>query len=136
MWNGYSFLNVFYILALLCFKNSAFNLPMNRVSCLNTKLHLQMGCDYFVSKSLRIYYTNEPFYSVIEFSKECCKYNDDGRIPGFLLTRPLIIYTNNSYILDSFENKYGKLIEERIQNDTQTLDNVTKIIKTELLLEK
>jgi len=94
-----------------------------------------MECDYFVSKSLRIYYANEPFYSVIEFSKECCNYNAN-RVSPFLLTRPLIIYTNNTYTLDSFENKYGKLIEEQIKNDTQTLDNVTKIIKIELLLEK
>jgi hypothetical protein len=54
----------------------------------------------------------------------------------FLLTRPIIIYVNNSYTSNNLEKKYSNIIEERIHNDTQTFDNVTKIIKLELLLEK
>jgi hypothetical protein len=105
----------------------------------NNKLDINMACkcDYFVSKSLRIYYKDPPFYSVMEFSTECCKYNDNNMKPNnLILPRPIIVYTNNSYTLPSLEKKYGKMIQKRVSNDTQTIDNVTKIIKIELLLEK
>jgi hypothetical protein len=113
-------------------------MPINKIAHANNKLDLNMvcTCDYFVSKSLRIYYKDPPFYSVIEFSTECCKYNDNNMKPNLLLPRPIIVYTNNSYTLPSLEKKYGKMIQEKVSNDTQTIDNVTKILKLELLLEK
>jgi hypothetical protein len=109
---------------------NAFKTPIKNIS---NKLELQMTSDHFVSKSLRIYYTEYPFYSVIEFSKEDFSYNEDSQ---FLLPRPIIVYINDSYTSNSLEKRYSNMIQERLHNDTQTFDNVRQILKIELLLEK
>ena len=153
MWNGYSFLNVFYILALLCFKNSAFNLPINRLSCNNNNnnnnnniLGLKMGCDYYIFKILRIYYINEPFCSDIILSREngYYYYYGDEDHPDYqidhedyvsrqleLSMRPILVYTNNSYLSENLKNKYSKIIEETIENDSQNTKNIIKVVKVE-----
>lgn len=123
--------------SILCYLFLALpTLAFHITKTLYVKPKLQMTCDFFVSKSLRIYYTHYPFYSVIEIFTECCKYNENNVKPNLLLPRPILIYTNNSFTSQNLEKKYSKIIQEKLLNDTLTFHNVTKILKLEIILDK
>jgi hypothetical protein len=115
--------------------NNSFKLPVSR-SIYKPLNYIKMSCDFYVYKKLRIYYNDEPFHSDIEISYECCKYTDNNQEKRILLMKPIIMYINNSYTSVSLENKYSKIIEEKINNDMRTFNNVTKIIKYEQRIEK
>ena len=50
--------------------------------------------------------------------------------------KPIIIYSNNTFNKSSFENKYKKIIEDKLDLLNKTLNDVNKIIKIENRYER
>jgi hypothetical protein len=84
-----------------------------------------MGCDYYISKDLHIYYgTNKFDYYIIELSRDksyyyydydedeenyeqkVTEYKNNCLIPNM---NPITIYNNNCFMDDKFESKYIKI---------------------------
>jgi len=122
-----------------------------------------MGCDFYINTYLEIqhikgtsYYdlkTKRGYYWDIEF--DACDSDDDENdyynskeyknlyenMKKFCLTprKPLVIYSNNSFINQKFENKYLPIIQDKINRkkiqentcykDTGTFTNINQIIK-------
>ena len=113
-----------------------------------SKHKLNMGCDYYIDKDLDIYNHNGIIISYINLQHERGYYSfisaldedEDGYDTEFLQYKedilkpsmePIIIYSNNSFNKLSFETKYKKIIENELNLFNKTLNDVSKIIKTE-----
>ena len=107
-----------------------------------------MGCDYYIDKNLDIYDYNETLISYINLEHEKCYYwfsstldeDEDGyetKLSKYIEEilqpnmKPIVIYSNNTFHKLSFENKYKKIIEEQIKLFDKTLNDISKIVKTE-----
>lgn len=107
-------------------------------------LILNMGCDYYIDKSLYIYDYNDKTLSYITLEESrgyYSYYKDEDETdydyesyktkmlePSF---KPIIIYVNNSFTKLCFEKKYEKLINYELKICNKTWDDIDKIIKKE-----
>ena len=109
---------------------------------------LNMACDYYIDKNLEIYDYNDKeisyinvehergyywFVSLLDededgYDAELAQYIKDTLEPHM---KPIVIYSNNTFNKLSCENKYKKIIEDNIKFFNMTLNDVSKIIKTE-----
>jgi len=109
-----------------------------------------MGCDYYIVKSLNIYY-NDTDYLVIELQRERGYYyfdydedEDDyeDKVKEYITKcitpqmKPIIIYMNEHFNKESFELKYKNIIENEINNAGKKWCEITKIIKVEERYER
>jgi len=119
----------------------------------NYRHKLNMGCDYYIDKNLDIYDYNDELISFINlehergyywftslldededgYDEELTRYIKDTLEPSM---KPIVIYNNNTFNKLSFENKYKKIIEDNIKLFNKTLNDVSKIIKTENRYER
>lgn len=114
---------------------------------------LNMGCDYYIDKDLRIYdYNNREFsYINLEHTKGYYWFgssfdeDDDRHEKEFEIYKkqvleprmnPIVIYSNNTFHKLSFEDKYKKIIEAEIKMFNKTLNDVNKIVKIENRYER
>jgi len=138
-------------LLLLFFMNfcKSFSLNINNRFFSRYKLKLNMGCDYYIDKSLYILDYNDKILSFIELEKNRGYYwydkDEDEPDYDFELYKkyilepsfePIIIYTNNSFINLSFEKKYEKLIDYELKICNKKWDDVNKVIKKEERYER
>ena len=107
-----------------------------------------MGCDYYVIKSLIIYYDNI-FYKCVTFEKNECYYNfetengymnkeDFNSYKKQCLTsdKDDIIYINNKFNDPLFETLYKKYIDNELNINFIPWNRVTKILKGEYRYER
>ena len=140
---------------LICFINlcNSFTKQINKKYCPNfisrqCSYKLNMGCDYYIDKDLCIYdFNNEIlsrinlekikayfwFFSVLDqdddgYDIEHAEYIEKTLEPSM---EPIAIYSNNTFIKLSFENKYKEMIEDELNIFNKTLNDVNKIIKIE-----
>lgn len=119
----------------------------------NYKNKINMGCDYYIDKDLLIYDYNNVAFSYINldrqkgyywfvsildedeegYEEEYIKYKENKLEPYM---KPLIIYSNNTFVKVSFEDKYKKIIECELNIYKKTWDDVDKIIKVENRYER
>jgi hypothetical protein len=119
----------------------------------DSKNKLNMGCDYYIDKNLDLYDYNDTMFSFINLEHERCYYllnslfdeDEDGydtQLAQYIKetlepnTKPIVIFSNNTFHKLSFEHKYKKIIEDRIQLFNKTLNDVSKILKTENRYER
>jgi len=114
------------------------------------KLHkINMGCDFYIDKDLHIYDNNDKIFSYINLDHKKGYYwfisvldeDENGHeteLEEYIKKElessmePIIIYSNNSFIKLSFEDKYKKIIEYELNLSNKTFDDVSKIIKEEI----
>jgi hypothetical protein len=109
-----------------------------------------MGCDYYIFKILKIYYSKNDFLE-IELGKIRGYYDDsesgwdedansdddDETFKNYLkyiLTpkmKPITIYDSNGFCKSSFESKYKIHVENEIIKNGKKWSDITKIIKVE-----
>ena len=119
----------------------------------NYKHKINMGCDYYIDKDLHIYDYNNIIFSYINLDKKKRYYwfvsildeDEDGYEEEYIkykenilepCMKPLLIYSNNTFIKVSFENKYKKIIENDLNIYNKTWNDVDKIIKIENRYER
>jgi hypothetical protein len=112
-----------------------------------------MGCDYYIDINLDIYNFNDKLISYINLEHEKGYFwfssildeDADGfeeeyaqYIKAILEQRmdPIVIYKNNAFLKLSFDNKYKTIIENHIKFYNMTLNDISKIIKTENRYER
>jgi len=109
-----------------------------------------MGCDYYILKVLRIYYT-ETDYLDVELTRERGYYyyqfdedeehyeNKVSEYINDILTpkmKPIMLYENNNFIQLSFETKYKTIIDNEINKNNMIWDHIHKIVKVEERYER
>jgi hypothetical protein len=109
-----------------------------------------MGCDYYIVKSLHIYYNDNDYFE-IELDRERGYYHDmydedqedyDEKINEYIkhiLTpkvKPIIIYNNNCFSKSLLEMKYKSLVETEINKYNKKWNEIIKIIKIESRYER
>jgi len=112
------------------------------------KNKLNMGCDYYIDKNLCMYDHNDIQISYIniehekgyywftslldededEYDREFATYIENILKPKMI---PIVIYSNKTFNKLSSENKYKKIIEEKIKLFNKTMNDVSKIVKIE-----
>lgn len=138
-------------LLLFFFINScnSFSLNINNRFFSRYKVKLNMGCDYYIDKSLYILGYNDNIISFIQLEKSrgyYWYYKDEDELdydfeayrknilePSF---EPIIIYTNNSFTKLSFEKKYEKLIDYELKICDKTWEDINKVMKKEERYER
>jgi hypothetical protein len=112
-----------------------------------------MGCDYYIDKDLHIYDYNNVVFSCINLYKEKGYYwfisildeDEDGYEEEYIkykedtlktCMKPLLIYSNSTFIKVSFENKYKEMIESDLKICDKTWNDINKIIKVESRYER
>jgi len=119
---------------------------------IHNKFKLNMGCDYYIDKSLFIYDYDDKIISYINlehnkgyyydllldeddnnYEKENVEYRKRLLEPSM---EPITIFINNTFCKPSFEKKYKELIEYDLIIYNKTLDNVNKIMKEEERYER
>ena len=110
-----------------------------------------MGCDYYITKVLEIYYSETEFIE-FETSRERCYFNysnfdeDDDNyeediksyINSVLIpqTQPIILYIDGNFNKPITEVKYKRYVEYEINNIGKTWSDIIKIIKVEKRFER
>jgi hypothetical protein len=109
-----------------------------------------MGCDYYILKVLRIYYT-ETDYLEVELTRERGYYyyqfdedeehyeNKVSEYINDILTpkmKPILLYDNNNFIQLSFETKYKTIIDNEINKNNMRWGDIHKIVKVEERYER
>ena len=105
-----------------------------------------MGCDYYIIKTLHIYYTETDFIE-LEVNKQARYYDeldldeDDDNYENELnkyyqwiltpRTVPIIIYSNNVFNKSLCETKYKTLVQQEIDKKSKDWSEILKIIKVE-----
>jgi hypothetical protein len=115
----------------------------------NLKQKLNMGCDYYIDKSLYFYdFENIPFAFIhLERVRGYYNYYKDEDEPDYdyksyieeTLTpsmEPIVIYSNYTFNKLSFEKKYKKLIEYELNNCNKEWNDINTIIKKEVRFER
>jgi hypothetical protein len=112
-----------------------------------------MGCDFYIDKDLHIIDNNNReisyinvehekgyywFISILDededgYNEQLAQYKKQTLEPNM---KPIVIYSNNIFNKLSYENKYKKIIETRINRFNLTLNDVKKIIKIETRYER
>jgi hypothetical protein len=111
-----------------------------------------MGCDYYISIILRIYYDDSDYFNIElrrlggyysddigideddnEYEEKLSEYFKDILTPKM---KPIIIYENNNFNKSSSEIKYKKLVEDKIKECNKKWSEITKIIKMETRFER
>ena len=137
--------SLFFYFIYLCnsfslYKKSYNNMLLTRQSYIK----LNMGCDYYIDKSLYIYDNFNRLISKLNLEHSIGYYSyyidDDENDFDYeiyskkilqLTMKPIVIYVNNTFCKPRFEEKYKKLIDyELIENNKEWYD-VNKIIKKE-----
>uniref|UniRef100_A0A6C0I110 Uncharacterized protein n=1 Tax=viral metagenome TaxID=1070528 RepID=A0A6C0I110_9ZZZZ len=114
-----------------------------------------MGCDYYISKSLYIYYNNNEYLEIIleklkrYYDYQCDEFDEDEEETDFeereneyikyTLTpkmNPIMIYNNNIFNKLLFEIKYKELLDIEINKYNKTWHDIIKIIKVEKRFER
>ena len=141
---------------LICFINLCNSFTLINKKCFpikNCRLKLKMGCDYYIDINLDIYNFNDKLISYINLEHEKGYFwfssildeDADGfeeeyaqYIKAILEQRmdPIVIYKNNAFLKLSFDNKYKTIIENHIKFYNMTLNDISKIIKTENRYER
>lgn len=110
-----------------------------------------MGCDFYIYKSLKIYYKND-ICDLIDIEKEQRYFyypeidNDDVEyekkrsesISEQLQPRmkPILIYRDNSFVNVIYESKYKEFIFIKIASYNKTWEDITTIEKIEYRCER
>jgi hypothetical protein len=110
-----------------------------------------MGCDYYIDKSLYIFYSNDKELTYINLEKSRGYYTDyifldiedapdydyeTYKKETLEPSKPITIYNNNTFSKLTFEKKYKELIDYELKICNKTWDNVNKIIKKEERYER
>lgn len=114
---------------------------------------LNMGCDYYIDKDLDLYDNNNMRFLYINLEHRKGYYwfiseldeDEDGYDEEFkkyteeileISMKPIVIYSDNSFNKLSFEDKYKQIIQDELKLFNKSLDDVSKIIKTENRYER
>jgi hypothetical protein len=110
-----------------------------------------MGCDYYIVKSLYIYYTDNTKTSIeVERDRGYYYYDDmdedeidyETKLEEYvqkLLTpkmKPILLYSNNGFVKTTYADKYKNLIEYEILKNDKNWEDIVKIIKVESRYER
>jgi hypothetical protein len=111
-----------------------------------------MGCDYYIEKSLKIYYFNEKIYSSITLERDNGYYyypsideDDENYETIFAKTiedqlrptmEPIIIYEDSIFKNNKLDNKYKSMIERGLKKDKKEWKDIKKIMKVESRWER
>jgi hypothetical protein len=112
-----------------------------------------MGCDYYIDKDLQLYDYNDIILACINLERRKGYYwfvseldeDEDGYYEEIrqykkdileISMKPILIYSNKYFNKISFETKYKKIIEDELNLFNKTLNDVSKIIKTENRYER
>jgi hypothetical protein len=110
-----------------------------------------MGCDYYILKLLRIYYSDSDYlevelerergyYDDLQFDEDADDYEEkiNEHIRQTLLpkTEPILIYSNGEWNKSLCETKYKGLIENELNIVNKNWQDVTKVIKLEYRHER
>lgn len=111
-----------------------------------------MGCDYYIEKSLEIYYFNEKIYSMITLERDKGYYyypdidEDDENYEKIIAKttkdqlrptmEPIIIYENSIFKNDKLEDKYKSMIDEELKRKKKEWKDIKKIMKVESRWER
>lgn len=119
----------------------------------NNNLKLNMGCDYYIDKSLYIYDYDNIAFSSINLERNRGYYTDyflsdededsyDEDYNEYIKRhlepsmKPIVIFTNNTFRKLSFEKKYKKIIDYELNLNNKTWNDVNIIIKKEERYER
>ena len=142
-------LNYLLFISFINFYNS-FSLIKNYHNLIfqQNNIKLNMGCDYYIDKSLYIYDHENKLISYIRlehnkgyyyyhslldedednYEKDYDEYIKDQLEPSM---KPIVIFINNTFSKLSFETKYKKLIDYELNLSSKIWNDVNKIIKKE-----
>lgn len=111
-----------------------------------------MGCDYYIEKSLKIYYFSKNIYSIITLERDTGYYyypsmdEDDENYEKILAEtiedqlkpsmKPIIIYEDGIFKNNKLESKYKSMIEEQLKRDKKESKDIKKIMKVESRWER
>lgn len=105
-----------------------------------------MGCDYYILKLLRIYYSDTDYleielgrergyYDDLQFDEDADDYEEkvNAYIKEVLMNKeaPISIYINNRFNKSSCESKYKSLIENELNDHGKKWTDIIKVIKVE-----
>jgi hypothetical protein len=121
------------------------NMILSRYS----NLKLNMGCDYYINKSLYIYDFNNKLLSNINLEhsigyysyfkdedEEDYDYNEYKKKILKLNMKPIVIYINNTFSKSFFEEKYKKIIDYELNIKNKKWNDINKILKKEERYER
>lgn len=109
-----------------------------------------MGCDFYISKVLYIYYNDNNYLNIeIDLDRGYYNFNYDEdeedyekKVNGYIIDRltpkmkPIIIYNNNKFNNASLEIKYKSIIEKEINKYDKKWSDIIKIVKVEERYER
>ena len=154
--------NIFFIFYIISTNNLLSFSFINKISNINNinKIKnnffsiskLNMTCDYYILHHLKINYKNEKSFSIIELSREegyfykLHKYNEDEDYYDYKVLKfydeqlipkkdPEIIYSNGSFIKDSYDDNYNKKINEFNKKNNIKLEDISEISKVEFRIK-
>lgn len=137
-------LPIIVVFFLLCFSN--ISLLVDGFS--TTRNTLRMGCDFFISKKLNIFYKNNGEHTSIELDKKkgyffypyfldqneenyqekVMKYRSNQLRPD---TPPIIIYEDDRFKRDYYKDKYTMIVEFYLNRENKEWKDVKRIVKFE-----
>jgi len=149
----YTFIFFLFYFSNLIFVNGFVNTYPSKI-----QNYLKMGCDYYITTNLNIYYNNVlnndvQDFSIIELKKERGYYyypthidEDDDDFENSLLEYieeqlmpkmpPILIYYNGTFKNSKLENKYFTLVNEQLKYENREWKEINKIIKDEFRWER
>jgi len=109
-----------------------------------------MGCDYYITKQLVIYFddvyscsvvleTDRCYYSwsydedEIDYEKKVSEYKKRVLTP---VMNPIVIYEDHRFKTATLESKYKKLIEDELLERGKKWDEIVQIVKEEERYER
>jgi len=110
-----------------------------------------MGCDYYITKVLQIYYNETEFFEFVldkekgyfnydNFDEDDDNYEENVKsyIKSVLTpqTQPIILYNNGKFNKPNTEKKYKVLIEFLLTDNKKEWSDIIKIIKVEERFER
>lgn len=115
--------------------------------------NLNMGCDYYIDKDLRIYYYTDtvftninlqhlPGYFWFDHSLDEDEDGHDEELNLYIMQtlepfmKPIVIYRNNTFSNPSFETKYKNQIEDTLNTLDKDWNDVKQIVKIEERYER
>jgi len=110
-----------------------------------------MGCDYYITKVLQIYYSETEiveyelerergYFNYNNFDEDDDNYEEDIKsyINSVLTpqTKPIILYNNSNFNKPITEKKYKTLVEFLLREHKKSWADIIKIIKVEERFER